>query len=301
MIPIRKARRPTWQDYRPPDIELASSWKIADSHQRSFSRVFGGIVRDLSGEISDRAGAALRESYAVDSVMRAIPWWTPGDRDDLWTTAEKRLAAAYGKVVDESASVSRRNLAAVLKQDPLEAASNADWVGAQSATLVKQISDYQRLAIRELLQRAIDAGENPSTIVTRLRRQIGLLPKQLVTLSKRMSALKEAGITGAKLDKAIARYEKQMLTRRAENIARTELIRAESFGRRMAWQEAERAGMFAGQKVERVWIAAAGTRTCEICETLDGQTAGVDSSYDGGLDGPPAHPSCRCSEGLRFL
>ncbi len=85
---------------------------------------------------------------------------------------------------------------------------------------------------------------------------------------------------------------------RAELIARNEVMRAASEGQRMAWAEATDEGLLTGDE-KRTWIAVGDGKVCPICEDLDGATADLDGEYPGeGGDGPPAHVSCRCTEGL---
>lgn len=84
---------------------------------------------------------------------------------------------------------------------------------------------------------------------------------------------------------------------RAELIARHETIQAVSEGQRLAWDQAVEDGYLTG-KEKRVWIVTPDERLCEICEALDGETAGLGEQYANEYDGPPAHVNCRCTEGL---
>jgi len=85
---------------------------------------------------------------------------------------------------------------------------------------------------------------------------------------------------------------------RADLIARTESMRAANFGQREAWAQAVDAGLLTGDE-QRTWIATGDEALCPICEALDGATAGLDGEYpDPGGEGPPAHPRCRCTEGI---
>ncbi len=87
---------------------------------------------------------------------------------------------------------------------------------------------------------------------------------------------------------------------RAEMIARTEIMTAANEGQRASWSDAVDDGLLPSDS-QRQWIATAGCCK-EICEGLDGQTIGLDDEYtdDNGdtYDGPPAHPNCRCTEGI---
>lgn len=83
---------------------------------------------------------------------------------------------------------------------------------------------------------------------------------------------------------------------RADVIARTETMAAANEGQRDAWDQAVEDGLLP-EDARRVWIAT--SDACPICEELDGQETTLDGEYpDDGGDGPPAHPNCRCTEGI---
>lgn len=82
---------------------------------------------------------------------------------------------------------------------------------------------------------------------------------------------------------------------RAELIARTETMTAVHEGQRQGWDQAVEERLLTGDE-KRVWIATEGA--CPLCEGLDGTKADLDDDYEDGVSGPPAHPNCRCTEGL---
>lgn len=87
---------------------------------------------------------------------------------------------------------------------------------------------------------------------------------------------------------------------RADKIARTETMQASNDGQLEAWDQAEEAGLLTGDE-QKEWIATDGERTCDICGDMDGETVdrGEPFNVDGDdLNGPPAHPNCRCTVGL---
>lgn len=87
---------------------------------------------------------------------------------------------------------------------------------------------------------------------------------------------------------------------RADKIAHTETMRAANEGVLEAWQQATESGLLEGTE-KKEWITTPDDRLCPICEPLDGQTVGLNEQFDvegGDLDGPPAHPNCRCTLGL---
>lgn len=87
---------------------------------------------------------------------------------------------------------------------------------------------------------------------------------------------------------------------RAEAIARTETIRAANAGQQETWDQAVTAGLLNGDE-KQVWIVTPDDALCPICEGLDGDEAPLGGTFnaDGDdIDGPPAHPNCRCALGL---
>lgn len=84
---------------------------------------------------------------------------------------------------------------------------------------------------------------------------------------------------------------------RADRIARHETMTAVSEGQREAWDQAIDEGYLTGDE-KRVWIAVGDGKVCSICEDLDETEADLNGEYEGGIPGPPAHVSCRCTEGL---
>jgi SPP1 gp7 family putative phage head morphogenesis protein len=87
---------------------------------------------------------------------------------------------------------------------------------------------------------------------------------------------------------------------RAENIARTETMRASNEGQLEAWDQATDAGLLTGTE-EKEWIVTPDDRLCPICEPMEGETAALNEDFDvdgDKIDAPPAHPRCRCTVGL---
>jgi len=87
---------------------------------------------------------------------------------------------------------------------------------------------------------------------------------------------------------------------RAETIARTETMKASNAGQQLAWDQAAEEGLLTGDE-SMEWIVTPDDRLCPICEPLDGQTVPLGGMFDvdgEDVEGPPAHPNCRCTVGL---
>lgn len=74
---------------------------------------------------------------------------------------------------------------------------------------------------------------------------------------------------------------------RANMIAVTEVTRAFAAGNLAAWQAS-------GVIEKRRWNTNNDELVCPVCGPLAGQVVGLDEEFGDGIDGPPAHPRCRC-------
>ena len=135
-----------------------------------------------------------------------------------------------------------------------------DWADRHSAELIDGITETSREAINNAIADALEHGTDPYDDI--------------------LEAVGDAT--------------------RAQLIAHTEVMRAVHEGQREAWRQAEEEGLLTG--TERVtWIVTGDDKVCPICEELDGKLRKLDGQYHASGDayeGPPAHPRCRCTEGL---
>lgn len=115
-------------------------------------------------------------------------------------------------------------------------------------------------------------------------------------------------VAGIEQNETIPELEKRIDTlaafgpQRAEMIARTETIRAQSKSELEVWQDS-------GVVVEKKWYTAQDERDCDDCDAMHGKTISVEETYfDRGdktasgavldyedVGGPPLHPNCRCA------
>lgn len=97
------------------------------------------------------------------------------------------------------------------------------------------------------------------------------------------------------IDTLVDRYAARWVDYTAESVARTMTIEASNAGLVDGWTEAASHGLFDASTAMLVWYATEDELTCPECEDLDGQECAFDGGDFGGIDYPPAHPSCRCT------
>jgi len=137
------------------------------------------------------------------------------------------------------------------------------WAHAHAGETIKGISETTREEIRDLVEEAFSQQFDVDDLAKEIGRVLG--------------------------DDA-----------RAETIARTESMRAANEGQSQLWDQATEAGLLTGNEKQE-WIVTPDDRLCPICEPMDGVTVGLDEMFDvdgDQIDGPPAHPNCRCTLGL---
>lgn len=174
-----------------------------------------------------------------------------------------------------------------------------EWIRLHSAELVTEISEASRQAIRDLVARSYTEGIPAQTLARMIRQSIGLTTRQARAVANMRARMIADGKKAEMIEKATERYAARLLRRRAEMIARTELIKAETQGQLLLWQQQIEAGMLPGD-VRKEWIVTPDDRLCPLCQDMDGATVPVDSDFVGGDDGPPLHPNCRCALRLVF-
>jgi hypothetical protein len=206
----------------------------------------------------------------------------------------------------------------------------ADFIRGYVFSLISGISQETQAGIQTLLLHAVTQGIAPAQQARFIQPMIGLTERDAQAALNYRRALEERQYRSAldralrdgrydrmllgaiqrkeplkqqQIDAMVQRYVERSLRNRAENIARTETIRAAHAGLRESWRQAQEQG-FLKSGTRQKWILATDERRCDICPQVvqmnpDGVLLGSKFRSPVGLvDGPPLHPRCRCSMGL---
>ena len=218
---------------------------------------------ELRQRIQDELEPQIPDSRkAIKAVRIPVEFWR--------NESKKLLAVLLAHIVDGSnGGVRRAQYAAeaigIGIDWTLAFTQAADWAREHAAELVTGVTETTQERIRSLLANWIEAPD--------------------MTLPDLWRQLQE--------DFAFSRY-------RAELIAQTETTNAYARGEMLTAKELEDTGML---RYEKEWqtVAVFGTgpgTVCHICEPLHGvRVDGSDGVFDtlaGPLQGPAAHPGCRC-------
>ena len=193
---------------------------------------------------------------------------------------------------------------------PVAVQAALDWVDTEGSKLIVNVSSETRRSINNIVSETIFTGKDPRRIFRDIESQIGLHPRWARAVSRysdRMFAIHPPEVA----EKLVQAYRKKLLKARAKMIARTEIIRARNVGQMQAWNLTAQQGLLDKRFTKRKWISAINSpRTCEICKALDrssqknpvsfGQSYMITDPVNLTIQMPPAHPNCRCSQGLVF-
>ena len=203
----------------------------------------------------------------------------------------------------------------------------------EQTQLIRELSVEQRQQVLDALQRGVAAGRNPRDIARDIRANIGLTRRQQEIVDRYRTTLENAhvdprsaanalgrqlrdkrfdspvrrrvALTPAKIDQMVERYRQRWLAYRAENIARTEALRAVHAGEAVAWHEAVSAGKIKPQQIRQRWVTCRDAQVRDSHAFMEGQVRPWGVPFNSGLGNllmfpgdfgaPPADVCfCRC-------
>lgn len=212
-----------------------------------------------------------------------------------------------GKEVAEPSTLSRlRTAARALPASPSPFA--LQWAKQHAGEMVAGMQ--ARMAVREIMVRAVQKGMSPETAAKLIRQVIGLDQPRAEAVENLRFRLQDAagkklqvGSKVIQVPKKLSEsfiaaqqkgYAERLLRDRAVAIAKFETQTIVNAGQRLAWEAAMKSS--GAPTHERMWMAKPGA--CDTCKALNGKRASLFGSYPGGVSGPPIHSHCRCGEKL---
>jgi hypothetical protein len=167
----------------------------------------------------------------------------------------------------------------------------------QAGRFITRILEETRAAIRSLITRSIREGIAPRDAARAIRSMVGMNEQQAQAAANYRQSLIDLGVPLDKVEARVATYTAKKIRERALTIARTETMGALNEGARESWREAQDEGLLSDRAVVE-WLTTPDELLCPICEPMDGVQVKLGEKFEtsvGPLDGPPAHPNCRCS------
>ena len=295
---------------------LAASTDV-DAYVRAIRSLDPDLVERLLAEVSlgslgDRIGETLgnvvsaQGAEAVQQVIRATPDASPTPASMLEYPGVKTPSGAI--VPADLLPADFEFVIANPRQDMFTFVDQraTDYATTRSASLVREIDQSNRLAIRRVISRAFTDPTGVEGTARSLRQIVGLHSRWADAVIKfddqnYRRFIKDGMSTDAaraKADTLTKRYRDKLIRRRAEMIARTEIQQAQNFGRQAAWTAGNKSGHVDGASLKEWQTAPSGSRygpPCPICAEMKGKRVAWNGEFPNGQMMPPAHPHCRCT------
>lgn len=173
-----------------------------------------------------------------------------------------------------------------------------DYAATSAADLVADLTVQQANAVNSLVAKGIGRGWTDDTLARQLQRVIGLDDRYANAVSLFHQNLLDAGNSHGTANARADEYAQTLLKARTRAIARTEVARAINAGQRAVWLGAVDEGLV-GNTIRTQWVLHPSERTCAECRDRSGSVSSPlfdGGKFYGGIDGPPLHPNCRCTE-----
>lgn len=160
-----------------------------------------------------------------------------------------------------------------------------------AARMVTEITKETEANIRNLIAQALREGIPPYDAARAIVPMIGLTSSQGQAVFKYRNELIDSGLSLDKVNDKADDYADELLIARGENIARTEILDALNTGQDEAWQQAQDDGLLSENATKEVILT---NDACDFCVSVADKGA-VPIGEDFSEEGPPFHPSCRCT------
>ena len=175
------------------------------------------------------------------------------------------------------------------------------WAEKFSADRVRKVSQDTHKAIRKIIVDSIRQKVPPRDSALLIREVVGMTNPQRAAMLHYADNLSPSLSPGA-MEKALQRFRKKMIRRRAITIARTEVIDSLSAGMEQSWVQAKEKNLL-GKNAKKKWLATS-FGACAICRALameeaipfgDDFAALLAPQSLKPIKRPTAHPNCRCA------
>ena len=250
-------------------------------------RAAGAILDWLAGLRASASLATIIDALSMSTnpvgrAMDAFDWdtWTGRIAAGSEAILQPAYEHAWGAAAGEIAGQIPADLTLLARA----------WANTYAGDLAKRA--VSRDTVKALVTRAVGEGWSVPHTAAAMRDWIGLDDRSARALERYAAGLRTTdGMTDDQFTRLLDTRYTRSINRRATTMARTELMTAANQGRLGAYERAVDQGVLSVDAT-KVWVATESDRTCDECSLYDGDEVGLFETFDGGLDAPPAHPSC---------
>lgn len=177
-----------------------------------------------------------------------------------------------------------------------------EWTQMHTGELIRQIDNGQRNIVKQIINDNLQNERSYQTAAAQIRQHIGLTSRQSEAVTRyrnrraaellRDNPTMRPSTAERRARKDAERYADSLRRYRANNIARTELAKAQMNAALEYIHWGQENGFFGAMHGE--WVVSGNAHVCPDCQDLDGHI--IDLEHD---PLPPLHPQCAC--GIRFI
>lgn len=170
----------------------------------------------------------------------------------------------------------------------------AQEAAKMAAQMIVEITNETETNLRNVIVTAVREGTPPYDAARAIVPLIGLTSAQGQAVLKYRVELINNGLALANVNTQVDKYAEELLNKRADNIARTEILDALNTGQEAAWLDAQSEGLLSDHATKEVILSE---DACPECEDIADEGP-IPIEDDFSEDGPPFHPQCRCTVGI---
>jgi len=279
---------------------LAQLRRLTVSAQRSWIVAFEKLRRDpgqvtLLAAIESHSVVEIERVFRVEYIAELLTNPAALGRPLAFEGASRRALFSV-------ADISAKNLKARLSL-PIESAfmqtRGEMWLRQRGAQFVQEITDKARATLRQVMADSLGSDFSAVRIADQLRERLPLTEAWSKAVGGYERKLLEAGVSPDKSSRLAKVYAERLKTRRALNVAQTEMARAGRAAEVGLVRESALRGLISEEIYEREWIAILDAVLCQICYAAHGSRAPINGNYPNGEADAEGHDTnCRCGERL---
>lgn len=243
--------------------------EIADSLEPEFRSAFLAIVNTIAQSVPDDV---LKDLLRRGDIVGILNQFEEVIAQTLSFPVTNELTAVYGSLVGQPF---RQALTGYGLQASFSLVSQLvlDDIRNHAASLVVGVGQDTILSLRTILERNVLEGMGTSYAARIIRSVVGLLPSHALAVARYNDSLVD--LRADKRARLTDLYAQRLLNYRAENISRTETIRASYAGQYAGWNRLAAEGTLQAWRTHVVWDVTEDDRLCPWCAVMDGVEVGL--------------------------
>lgn len=292
--PRPRSRHLKYVDTPADDPFYLAVHKIADRFIPAMRDAFLQGVVAVESQINETALIQAVSIGDMEGALKAIPF--EAFSDALHEAGGKTLLDVLGASGNAAAGTLADTHGVTMLFDLTNPRAQA-YAATQTATMVTEVTQGTKDAIRAIIERGFTEGLTPQQMGMEIREIVGLTSRQAQAVTNFRAGLMADGVEGALLEKRVGKYAAAQLRYRGTMIARQETLTSSNAGTMETWRQAVEKGLLPSDQ-KRVFITTPDDRLDPECEVLDGEEVGLNEPFPGGFMNPPIHIQCRCTVAL---